>query len=223
MTEDTDQVQIIDDNQFLEWLACWRNEGLTPLVIINGYTELLLKGEGGDLTDTQRRFVEIIARNCTIAADWFNLPVDYLAFRSGQHHVRWEEICLPDLITRALSDVQIDHIEVDLPDDLPPIRGNQWLQTAVLYMIEPDPFLIRTDAYQASIKADLVGDSFIQVRIGVQLDLGEGERPSLFTSTRLSIAGQIIQLLDSQLQIQALDKGTEFQFTLPVWQMPPGT
>jgi PAS domain S-box-containing protein len=35
----------------------------TPLTSVKGYTELLLTGEGGDLTDQQRLFLQAIARN----------------------------------------------------------------------------------------------------------------------------------------------------------------
>lgn len=212
-TENPNKVRTVDDDQLLEWIACWRSEGLTPLVTIKGYAELLLKGLAGELTGEQRRFVEIILRNCDRAADWFRLPAAYLTYRLERHHVHWEEICLPNFVAQVLSGIQIDNIEVDLPNDLPPIRGDQCLQTAILYLIEPDLFLTRNDACQTRIKADLAEGSsvLIQICTGVQLDfVKDGEQPSFFPGTRLSIADQISGCSIVSCRFKLLIKGLNF-------------
>lgn len=224
MAEDTNEAKTISDDQFLEWLACWGNEGLTSLALVGGYARVLLEGRAGELTEEQHRFVEIIFRNCVRAAEWFRLPETYLAFRLGRHHVHWEEIRLPELISQAISRLQSGQVQVDLPDDLPPVRGCQCLQDAILYLIEPDLSLAPRSALQAQIRADKVGDSsiLVQVRTGIHLDEIGGFSCCFFPGTRLSIADQIIRLHESQVKVQSVDKETEFRFTLPIWRMPPG-
>lgn len=46
-----------------EFIALVSHELRTPLTSIRGYTELLLDGEGGDLTEEQRRFLGVVERN----------------------------------------------------------------------------------------------------------------------------------------------------------------
>ena len=46
-----------------EFFALVSHDLRTPLTSVKGYSDLLLAGEGGDLTDQQRLFVETIARN----------------------------------------------------------------------------------------------------------------------------------------------------------------
>ena len=44
----------------LEAYAMWRNEGLTPLTSIAGYSDLLLRGTFGSLTDEQTNALTVI-------------------------------------------------------------------------------------------------------------------------------------------------------------------
>jgi signal transduction histidine kinase len=46
-----------------EFIALVSHELRTPLTSIRGYTELLLDGEAGDLTDDQRQFLGVVDRN----------------------------------------------------------------------------------------------------------------------------------------------------------------
>jgi PAS domain S-box-containing protein len=46
-----------------EFFALVSHDLRTPLTSVKGYSDLLLSGEGGDLTDQQRLFIEAIARN----------------------------------------------------------------------------------------------------------------------------------------------------------------
>jgi PAS domain S-box-containing protein len=46
-----------------EFIALVSHELRTPLTSIRGYTELLLDGEAGDLTDDQRKFLGVVERN----------------------------------------------------------------------------------------------------------------------------------------------------------------
>jgi PAS domain S-box-containing protein len=46
-----------------EFIALVSHELRTPLTSIRGYTELLLDGEAGDLTDDQRQFLSVVERN----------------------------------------------------------------------------------------------------------------------------------------------------------------
>ena len=151
------------------------------------------------------------------------LPYDYIRLYLGRHWVQWEEMHFPDLVEQAISATQTDRIEMEFADDLPPIRGDVWLQTAISYLMDPDPSLTRTDTRPIRVKADAVDASSVLVRIRprVQPDIDDPEQPSFFPGTRLSVADQVIRMLDSQIRVYSPDEEIEFQFSLPVWRMPP--
>jgi hypothetical protein len=48
----------------VELLYMWRNEGLTPLVLVKGFAECLLEGEIGTLNSRQQEAMQVIDRRC---------------------------------------------------------------------------------------------------------------------------------------------------------------
>jgi hypothetical protein len=217
--------------KLFEWFYAWRNRGITPLVSIKGYSELLLKGAAGDLTEEQRQFIQIIHRNCLRAVEQWHLVLDHLGFYYDRQHPRWEETHLSDVINQALANppenIDISNINIELADDLPSIRGDDGLSAAIHYLIVPNLDYSHSKNDPITIKASLIEKSTVQVQIynGIQLssEYIEQPQPLFFPGTRLSVAKQIIEQFDSQLQVHPFSKGIEFRFNLPVWQMPAGT
>jgi len=57
---------------FSRWLSSLSHEMRTPLTSIGGYAELLMDGDGGELTADQRGYAEIIERNANRLARLFD-------------------------------------------------------------------------------------------------------------------------------------------------------
>lgn len=71
--------QIIEDKEYSseDILAIISHELNTPLVPILGYTDLLLAGKYGDITDKQKSRLEIIKKNTESLASLIRIAVDY--------------------------------------------------------------------------------------------------------------------------------------------------
>jgi K+-sensing histidine kinase KdpD len=211
--------------EVFELFATWRHDGLTPLVSIKGYTELLLKGVAGDLTDRQREFIEIIYQSSLRAVKLWHHPTDYLQCRFGSRTREWKPRFLSDVIAEALDYLemyaQIGKVNIDLPDDLPPIRGTPELSSAFICLIDSDtPYYYWKDQ-PITIRAVLSKPATVVVHLHTGLKLAPEciKEPMHFfyPGSRASTADLIVRLHGGHITVRATDEGTEFQFALQVW------
>ncbi len=71
----------------------------TPLTAIEGYTQAMLKGSSGPLTDEQRHYLEIIQQNAERLNTYFSFVIH------NQHYLVWDQELLPaQLLLRDLAD-----------------------------------------------------------------------------------------------------------------------
>ncbi len=71
----------------------------TPLTAIEGYTQVMLKGSSGPLTDEQRHILEIIQQNAERLNNYFSFVIH------NQHYLVWDQELLPaQLRLRDLAD-----------------------------------------------------------------------------------------------------------------------
>lgn len=130
----------------------------TPLTLVQGYTELLLAGDLGPILDTHRCALEVI-RDHTVTLS--QLIYNLTALRKiPRETLVMLPLSLQKLVERAVDDFrrlakQAEvRFEVDLPDDLPPVLGDQQhLRLAFAHLIEnavkfsPDGGLVRVRAW----------------------------------------------------------------------------
>ena len=113
----------------------------TPLTLIQGYTELLLSGDLGEIPTSQKRTLELIyARTLTLAKLIQNLRI--LRTVSGREMIL-TPISVADALTTAADDYAVfaeqahSSIVVDIPDDLPLVRGSvEHLRIAFSHLID---------------------------------------------------------------------------------------
>jgi light-regulated signal transduction histidine kinase (bacteriophytochrome) len=214
-----------ETQEFLQLFFSWRNDGLAPLVLIKGYTELLLKGEGGDLTHQQREFVEIIYRSCLRAVTLWHHPTDYLQIQAADLKTQMKSTQLADVINDAMwylrEYAQIEKVTIDLPASLPPVRGTTSLSQVFVYLIDSDTPYSFWKGQPTIIQAAQSEPSTIVIHIRTGLKLKPryiGEPTEFFLpGSRASIADLIVRQHGSQVTLRPIGEGTEFQFSLQVW------
>ncbi|MCP4356650.1 MAG: hypothetical protein GY796_01370 [Chloroflexi bacterium] len=88
------QAELSRDN----FLTTVSHELRTPLTAIKGYVELLQTGSGGELTSSQRLFMETIQRNVTRMVDLINSLIFAASVKGGQMEFKSGPANLPQLI-----------------------------------------------------------------------------------------------------------------------------
>lgn len=212
---------------FLELFTAWAVNGMTPLIAIKGYAELLLKESNSEsLTEQQRQFIEIIYFSSLRAIDYWSDPKTYLALHNDQISKEWAPLKLSEIVSSAVSslkDYEIGKVQTELPDSLPLVRGNEWLVFTISYLIYPKTYMTSPER-QTVIKAHLTEDSEVLVHISTEIELhpAEKEYPELifYPGERLLTARMIIEkLYGSQLITQVVDKSLNCEFILPIWNL----
>lgn len=102
----------------------------TPLTSIGGFVDLLLEGEGGDLSVVQREFLDIIKRNVDREVALVNDLLDLSRLDAGKLDLKLVPLQVASLlrdVARSLApqiDTKRQQLDVRIPNDLPAIEGD---------------------------------------------------------------------------------------------------
>jgi signal transduction histidine kinase len=132
--EELDQVR----NQIAQNVS---HELRTPLTLIQGYTELMVNGDLGEVSPAQKDALETIHDRVVALA---RLIYDLTALQSlPKEALRLAPVSLTDVVQHVVSDHRIRAeragivFEIDLPDHLPPIKGDaERLSLVFLHLID---------------------------------------------------------------------------------------
>ena len=211
----------MDDPDFSQLYAMWRNEGLTPLSLIQGYAALLLDEGLGPLSDEQRRALEIIQGACGQAINCWYHPTSYLELVSNKK-IDFKAISLPEIIEEVLKTLRIyagiDKVEVILPNNLPLVRSNWDLATAIQNFIMWN-YATGERTSTPAIEAKLQDDKVVRIEIQPGYRLTQMRDSDLdYPGTRLYVANAIIQRQGGQVEISSVNQNIHIQFNLYTWE-----
>lgn len=219
-----------NSNELYNIWSMWSHTGLTPLGTIKGYTDLLLEGFFGELTDEQYEALTVIKRSCDKAiTSWWH-PSDYMRLQYGSEDVTWEAVHLPELMSEVRNNLramyQINSVEVTLPNNVPAVRGEaSWLVTAMINLLfigdttitsYLNPRLPPQATFALSREACCVHVEVTHAHHATSTPLPAGNvKSNLFQSgTRLDVARQIVEKHRSQLRVHVSEKEITFRFEL---------
>ncbi len=208
----------------LEWFNAWRHNGLMPLTMIRGYSDLLLKDQA-DLTGNQQRALEAIRWAAVRAGDLWVNPFVYLRTYLNDEAIPLRATSLKEVVEpfRTMMGSWIV-IEVNLPTDLPLVASNDWwLSTALRCCLT---HWHGQYAYQQglahTIKANVLETQEVLIQVQTRQRRGN-TTPTLlapvtdFPGSDLALADLIVQRHGSQLHVDASTLEANTQFTLSVW------
>ena len=113
-----------------EFVSFVSHELKQPMTSIKGYTDLLIQGVAGELTETQSNFLGTVRSN----VDRLNMLVsgllDISRIESGRMRLEFRSVSIERVIGEALrtirGQIEAKHqtLEVEVPADLSPVRGD---------------------------------------------------------------------------------------------------
>lgn len=109
-----------------------------PMTSIKGYADLLLKGLGGPLTETQRRFLETIRSNIERLANLVHDLLEHSRMETGRLRLRIEPVEFGEALEEAMRRVQAEvegrkhRVRVERPMDPPQVSADRERLIAIL-------------------------------------------------------------------------------------------
>ncbi|MGH2906802.1 MAG: ATP-binding protein [Solirubrobacterales bacterium] len=236
-----DEYEHLDDlkNQFI---AAASHELRTPITSIRGYVEMHLDGEVGDISETQRKNLEVVQRN---ALQLGELIDDLLTLSSvnqqGRVALVTERCDLTEILKEATSElrplavesrIELDkRCEGDLTINADRARIRRVFLNIVSNAIKfsaPGARVVIRATREEDFVAVSVADTGIGIaeedlpRIGQRFFRAQSARDTYGTGLGLSIAGELIEMHGGRLEIHSrVGEGSTFTVLLPVAGPPP--
>ena len=127
------------DRMKTEFIGTMSHELRTPMTAIKGFTQLLLMGNLGSLTATQREFVTTIYNNTERMIDLINDVLDLTKIESGSVELEWRSLHLAEVLSGVIAELKDQIAErghqltVSLPPGLPLVRGDAHRLHQIVY------------------------------------------------------------------------------------------
>jgi signal transduction histidine kinase len=242
LVQQSGQPTFPDQSEFIDFVA---HELKQPMTAILGYTKMLLLGIGGELTDNQRQFVQVIDSNTARMGKLVNDLLEISRLEAGRVNLNLAPIHLEPIIDETIAQARSEmearqhKLEVEFPAGLPPVRGDRERLLQILsnlvgnaYMYTPDGGTLRivvqehalSEGTQAHLRVS-VSDTGIGMSSKELAQLGQPfyradhdlVHAQWGTGLGLSIARHLIALHGGELLVESeVDQGSTFSFTVPL-------
>jgi signal transduction histidine kinase len=227
-----------------EFMSVASHELKIPMTSIKGYAKLLTLGAGGDLTQQQREFLEIISSNVDRMDRLVADLLDVSRIEAGRLRLEMGQVDMREVINTVIQSVkaQIEAkqlaLEIDAPATLPPVWGDHDRVIQILNNLVSNAYKYTPDGGEIQIIVNGQTDPASSGRLAVSVrDTGLGISPEdqqkLFTKffraddprvrdvpgtgLGLSITKSLVEIHGGEIWFQSkADRGTTFTFTLPI-------
>lgn len=237
LQETTEQLQVMTRLKS-QFMASTSHELRTPLNAIIGFSQVMLKGLDGPLTESQHMDLVVIHENGQRLLKLINSVLDISKIQAGRMDLAFEPVHLQPVIKRAvaaaaeLAREKPVELHQHVPSDLPPVWGDEARLHQVILNLLSNAVKF-TDAGSISLR---VWSDVEQVTVSVA-DTGIGIAPEhqafLFEEFRqvdgslsrrsggiglgLPISRHLVELHGGRIWVEStLDEGSTFGFTVPI-------
>ncbi len=222
-----------------DFLATMSHELRTPLTSVVGYTDMLLSGLAGDVSDKQKTLLRSVLNSSETLLNLINDLLDLTKIEAGKMDLSLEPVELKRVVAEVLSVVgpkaQEKGIRLSsfIPAGLPPLLADASKAEQILVNLVSNAVKFTPELGSVTIEGRPLPTGFVEIRVA---DTGIGiaredfarifERFSQVdnTSTRsqggtglgLAITRDLIELHGGTITVQSqVGKGSVFIFTIP--------
>jgi PAS domain S-box-containing protein len=228
-------------NEFISTVA---HEMRTPMTSIKGYTDLLLKGTAGTLSEGQLRFLEIVRSNVDRVSALVTDLLDISRMEAGRLKLELIPLDLGHVIVEVCDSVAETvkrrelTIALDLPPDVPTVYADRNRIIQVLTNLVSNAYRYTPAGGTITISARAVNGG-VQVDVsdtGIGIDRADWEkiferfyrvdhplvRQQSGTGLGLPIVKSLVEMHGGKLWLESeLGKGSTFSFVLPLKDHSP--
>jgi Amt family ammonium transporter len=211
----------------------------TPLTSIIGYSDMLLSGLTGEVSEKQKGFLRSILNGGETLLNLINDILDLTKIEAGKLDLNVEPVELRSVLVAVLTVVKPRardkriRISTFLPTDLPPLLADSAKLNQILLNLLTNAIKYTYENGQIGIEARAMDSGYVEVRvsdtgIGIsQEDLGRifdrftqidssSTRDHGGTGLGLAITKDLIELHHGTIKVQSLPgRGSSFIFTIP--------
>jgi signal transduction histidine kinase len=226
-----------------EFVSFVSHELKTPMTSIKGYTDLLVSGQMGEITDTQRQFLNTIRTNVERMARLVSDLADVSRIEAGHLRLEMDAISFRAVVEETLrsTQAQIEEkgqiLHVEVPSGLPNIHADHTRMVQVLTNLVSNAHKYTPEGGHITICAQLAdgerqgGMLHVSVQdtgIGMSAEELEQAFTKFFrtnvaremapgTGLGLNITKNLVQLHGGEIWAKSQPgEGTTFHFTVPV-------
>ena len=234
------------DKMKTDFISVVSHELRTPLTSIKGYTDLLLSGATGEVSELQAEFLGIIQSSTTRLSNLINDILDISRIESGSIQIKHEPIDYRRIVSdtlrlmKAAADEKQISMDASLPESIPPVRGDTDKVTQVLANLVSNAIKYTPQGGWVKVSLEVTGESSVTTCVADSgIGVTDEDQAKLFqkffradnTSTReaggtglgLVIAKTIIELLGGAIWVESEPgRGSRFSFTLPLFPEAAG-
>jgi two-component system, sensor histidine kinase and response regulator len=237
------------DSMKSEFVSVASHELRTPLAAIKNAVQLMLTGKTGEVNENQKKFLSMAERNINRLTNILNDLLNLSRIESGKMAFKCENIELGDILELAASslrphaEVKSIQIDVQLPESLPTIYGDQEKIEQILTNLIGNAIKFTPDGGKILISArppphdqkegygQAVAISVKDTGIGIPAEHrtaifekfhqveGSLRRSMSGTGLGLAITKGLVEAQQGKIVVESeMGKGSTFTFTLPVSQ-----
>jgi signal transduction histidine kinase len=232
-----------------EFMNIASHELKTPMTSIKGYTKLLQMGAGGELSNQQRDFLNVIGNNVDRMAQLVEALLDVSRIEAGRIRLEIEDVQIADVINEVLESVQTQieskrlHLTVDITNNLPALRADYNRMAQIVTNLVSNAYKYTPEGGDITVSARPYNGSIQGISVTVKdtgYGISEEDQTKLFTNffrsgdqnirdepgtgLGLAITKKMVETHGGELTFESeLGKGSAFTFRMPlVSKIPPG-
>jgi len=222
-----------------EFISFVSHELKQPMTAIKGYTDLLVKGLAGDLTETQRSFLEVIRSNVNRMDTMVQELLDMSRIESGRLRLEIGQVALREAIEEAVRAIRQEiearrqTLEVEIAEPLPPVRADRNRVVQILTNLLSNAYKYTPEEGRIRVTVQPNGGFVVCSVSDTGIGIAPEEQERLFTKffrsqhplvrsvpgtgLGLVITKSLVELQGGQIWVESEPgKGSTFTFTLPV-------
>ncbi len=232
-----------------EFMSTASHELKIPMTSIKGFAKLMQMGAGGDLSEQQQNFLNVITNNVDRMAQLVNDLLDVSRIEAGRIRLELRDVQISEVIHDVVEAVQSQienkqlSLNLDLTDNLPELRADYGRMVQIVTNLVSNAYKYTPAGGQITITAKPYNGEIQGVAVTVQdtgYGISEEDQLKLFTTffrsaddrvreepgtgLGLAITKKMVESHGGVLTFEsAPGQGSAFTFTMPlVCKIPPG-